>query len=142
MKYILLFLLVNVIYGVTPQSAKKVDLKIEITNINRIEGTIELGIFNNPESFLKKGEEYKTYSLSVCNDTVYFLLKDLNIDNYAISIYHDVNSDRECNLSFFGIPKEPYGFSKNYKPILSKPTFDNCKFNVYQDMSIGIELQH
>ena len=142
MKYILLFLLVNVIYGAAPQSAQKVDLKIEITNIKRIEGTIELGIFNNSKSFLQKGKEYKTYSQQVCNDTVYFLLKDLSIDNYAISIYHDVNSDRECNLSFFGIPKEPYGFSKNYKPILSKPSFNDCIINVSKNIIIGIELLH
>ncbi|NLZ95638.1 MAG: DUF2141 domain-containing protein, partial [Bacteroidales bacterium] len=60
--------------------------------------------------------------------------------SYAFSIYHDINSDKECNLSFFGIPKEPYGFSKNYRPILSKPSFHDCKINLYQDMTIVIDL--
>lgn len=142
MKFILVFILFTLICGDSSQSAKTVELKIMVTNITRLQGTIELGIFNNSKDFLQKGKEYRTYSQEVTHDTVYFLLKDLKKDSYAVSIYHDVNSDRECNLNFFGIPKEPYAFSKNYKPILSKPPFNNCKINAYQNMSIGIELLH
>lgn len=140
MKFILAFIIFTLICSDTPQSEETVDLKIMVTNITSLQGTIELGIFNDSENFLQKGKEYRTYSLKAKHDTVYFLIKDLKKDNYAVSIYHDVNSDSVCNLSFFGIPKEPYGFSKNYKPILSKPSFNNCKINAYQDMSIGIEL--
>lgn len=90
-----------------------VDLKIVVTNINTLEGSIELEIFNKPKSFLKKGKEYKFYSQKVSSDTMIFLLTGLKKDNYAISIYHDINSDNKCNMNFFGISLEPYGFSKN-----------------------------
>ena len=139
MKFMYLVLLLSVIYGDTPYT-ETVDLKIVVTNIKTLEGTIEMGVFNIPKTFLQKGREYKTYSMKVTSDTIVFLLNDLKKDSYAFSIYHDINSDRECNLNFFGIPKEPYGFSKNYRPTLSKPSFNDCKINVHEDMSIAIEL--
>lgn len=117
-----------------------VDIKIEVTNINTLEGSIELGVFNNSKTFLQEGKEYSTYSQVVTGNTVTFFLNGLIKDNYAISIYHDINSDNECNLGFLGIPIEPYGFSNNYRPIFSKPSFDDCKINAYQNKSIVIEL--
>ena len=138
MRYLFLLLLI-VICG-DSQQTDTVDLKILVTNISTLKGSIEMGVFNNSKAFLKNGREYKTYSQKVTNDTMIFLLNGLKKDNYAISIYHDINSDNVCNLSFWGIPVEPYGFSKNFKPKFSKPSFDNCKITASQDMPIIIRL--
>ena len=138
MKYLFL-LLFRVICGDSMQT-ETVDLKIVVTNIQTLKGSIEMGIFNNPKAFLKKGREYKTYTKRVTNDTIIFFLNGIKKDNYAVSLYHDINSDNQCNLSFWGIPVEPYGFSKNFKPKLSKPSFDNCKINAHQNMPIFIRL--
>ena len=134
-----LFLLLSVIYGDTNYT-EIFNLQVIITNINTLKGTIEIGVFNNSKYFLEEGKEYNTYSIEVTSDTAFILLKDFKKDNYAFAIYHDINSDKKCNLSFFGIPKEPYAFSNNYRPILSKPSFNDCKINLYQDMSIVIDL--
>ena len=140
MRYIffLLLLLSSLLGG--SQAIETVDLKIMVTNINTLEGSIEMGVFNNPNTFLRKGKEFKTYSKKVTSDTIIFFLKDFRKDNYAFSIYQDINSNNECNLNFLGIPVEPYGFSRNYKPKFSKPSFDDCIINAYQSMTINIEL--
>lgn len=138
MRYLLLLLLS--FFGQVPEDKETVDLKVVVTNINTQKGSIELGIFNNSKAFLKKGKEYNFYSQEVSSDTVIFFLKDYKKDDYAISLYHDVNSDNECNLNFFGIPLEPYGFSRNFKPKLSKPTFNECKIDASEDRSVFIAL--
>lgn len=129
----------GIIYG-NPKPAETVDLKIVITNISALKGKMEMGIFNSPKTFLEKGQAYKTYTEKVTNDSLIFMLKGVPKDNYAVSVYHDKNSDNKCNLNFLGIPVEPYGFSKNFKPRLSKPGFDDCKINVQKNMSISIRL--
>ena len=139
MRLTCLLLLLSVVLGGS-QPTETVDLKIVVTNISTLKGNIELGIFNNQKTFLQKGKHYKSYSKEVTNDTIIFLLKDCIKDNYAISLYQDVNSDNECNLGFLGIPKEPYGFSNNFRPKLSKPSFDDCKIIASQDMTITIAL--
>lgn len=139
MKYILLFLSV-IIFGSFRQPDTPVDLKIIVTNVKNLKGRIHMGIFDHPKSFLKKGKAYKSYSQKVTGDTVVFILKGLKKSDYAISLYHDVNSDSKCNLNFIGIPIEPYGFSKNFKPTFSKPDYDDCKINVQKNSSTIIEL--
>ena len=139
MKIMFLFLLLSVIYGDATYT-ETFDLKVTITNINTLKVTIEMGVYYNSKPLLQQGKEYNAYSIEVTSDTVFILLKDFKKDSYAFAIYHDINSDKECNLSFFGIPKEPYAFSKNYRPLLSKPSFNDCKISLHQDMSIVIDL--
>jgi len=67
-------------------------------------------------------------------------VKDLPKGEYAIAIMHDKNTDKICNTNFFGIPTEGYGFSRNYRPKLSAPTFDDCKIDVNSNLSITIEM--
>ena len=136
---IIFLLFLGLIYG-NPKPAETVDLKIVITNIHTIKGSMKMGIFNNPKTFLEKGQAYKNYTEKVTNNSVTFTINGVPKDNYAISVYHDKNSDNKCNLNFFGIPIEPYGFSKNFKPKLSKPDFDDCRIDVQQNMSITIKL--
>ncbi len=138
MKY--LFLLLLSVFGLGPAEEETADIQIVVTNINTLKGSVEVGVFNKPKWFLRKGKEYKTYSQKVTSDTMVIVLKGLKKDDYAISLYHDVNSDSECNLNFLGIPVEPYGFSRNFKPKLSKPSFNDCKINTSQKMPIFIGL--
>lgn len=121
-------------------NSEKFDLKITVTNVNKLRGNIEVGIFNDEKFFLEKGKEYKTYTKSVTEDTIVFVITGLTKADYAISIYHDINADKVCNLNFFGIPKEPYGFSQNFKPKLSKPSFKDCKIELNNNKSIMINL--
>ncbi len=123
-----------------PNIVETVDLKVTITNIKAVQGNIELGIFNESKSFLKIGKEFKSYSKKVSGNTVVFVLEGVPKDTYAISVFHDKNADKKCNLNFFGIPVEPYGFSKNFKPTIKKPAFEDCKIDAQQNLSIDIKL--
>lgn len=116
------------------------DLKVTVTNVKKQKGAVEIAIFNDEKSFIVKGKEYKVNSKVVTNDTLVFIFTDIPKNDYAISIYHDVNADKECNLNFIGIPKEPYGFSNNFKPKFSKPTFKDCKIELNNNKSITIKL--
>ena len=59
MKIMLLFLLLPVIYGDTSYT-ETFDLKVTVTNIHTLKGTIEIGVFNNSKYFLQEGKEYTT----------------------------------------------------------------------------------
>ncbi|HLV40783.1 MAG TPA: DUF2141 domain-containing protein [Brumimicrobium sp.] len=122
------------------QQTETVDITVVVTNITTLEGSIELGVFNTSKSFLNKGEEYRTYSQKATNNTLTFHLKGLKKDDYAISLYQDINSDGKCNLNVLLRPSEPYGFSNNIKLKLFKPSFDDCKLTADKNMVIKIKL--
>ena len=137
MKYLILL---PIIFYSFVNNSDRVDLKVTVTNLNTLKGNIQIGLYNNPNSFPEKTKEFKAYSKAVTNNTMTIVLKDLIKDDYAISLYHDINSDGKCNLNFLGIPIEPYGFSKNFKPVLSKPSFNDCKIELDKNMTIVIKL--
>lgn len=122
------------------QPAETHDLKVILTNVKTLKGNIKFGIFNSSKTFLNKGEEVVAYSKKVSSHTVTFYLKDLQEGDYAISIYHDINMDNKCNLSWLFRPVEPYAFSNNVRLKLFKPTFDDCKFSLDRDKTLRIRL--
>ncbi len=117
----------------------KVKLTVIITNINIIKGEIEIGFYNNPDAFPDDGGEYKKLRVKV-NEKNMKINIELPKGVWAVAIYQDINKDKECNTNFLGIPKEPYGFSNNIKPILSAPSFNKTKFKLYKNKSITINL--
>lgn len=59
---------------------------------------------------------------------------------YAVCIYHDENGDDECNKNMFGVPKEGYAFSKNFRPKFSVPDFFDCAFPLKENKTVTIKL--
>lgn len=150
MKYLFLIIfgllpMSNAISGTDPtikniEISETVDIKVVITNIKSQKGIIRLGLFNSSKTFLNKGEEYKTFDKKPDGETLVFHIKGVKKDDYAVSVYHDLNSDDKCNLSFLLRPSEPVGFSNNVKLRLFKPSFDDCKINVNGNKEITIRL--
>lgn len=117
-------------------------LTVTVDNIKTMEGSIEVGLFNQDGKFLEKNEAYKSVSVKVTSITETVVIENLPKGTYAISLYHDINGNGICDRNFMGIPKEPYGFSNNFKPKFSAPTFADCTFDVEANHSMTIDLIH
>ena len=126
----------------TAFSSDTVSLQVSVENIKSIKGNIEIGVFNKGDRFLEKGQAYKFYSIKVLESTEVITIKNLPKGDYAVSLYHDKNSDGICNRNFVGMPKEPYGFSNNFKPKFSAPAFEDSKFSLVEDHKLRIRLLH
>ncbi|MCL8007389.1 DUF2141 domain-containing protein [Gelidibacter japonicus] len=117
-------------------------LTIHVQNIKSLKGEIIIGVFNTDKDFLKDGVAIKNYTITVDKATETIVIKDLPKGEYAVSLYHDENSDKECNRNFLGIPKEGYGFSNNVKPKFSAPSYEDCKFLLLDNKVLDIVLRH
>lgn len=104
--------------------SQKAQLEIEILGINEVRGKIQIAVYDDSEVFPKKGKAYRVERFSVTSTKMNVVLNNLPHNEYAIAVFHDINEDQECNLNFIGIPKEPYGFSNNIKPVLKAPSFE------------------
>lgn len=137
MKIILLYLLSILAPVVNKPTAT---LQVEITNISNAKGEIRIGIYTPNEKFggavpgIAKIIEVK----SVANQTATF---ELEPGKYALAVYHDLNKNKAMDKNFVGIPKEPYGFSKNFRPKFSAPAFEDCEIEVKEgSQSVSIKL--
>ena len=116
-------------------------LTLVFDNIEAIQGELSIGIFSNEETFLDEGNEFKKLILKVDGKSVRHQVT-LPEGDYAVSVYHDKNADKQCNRNFIGVPTEGYGFSNNVKPRLSAPKFQQCKFTLSNDVKHHIEMQN
>ena len=120
------------------------DVKVIITNVKADKGLILIGIYDVPSSYLKEGKAYSftTHKVNASANQTEVILKDIPKGTYAISLCQDLNSDKKCNTNFFGIPQEPYGFSNGYNKSYSKPSFNECKFEVNDHKTVKVYLIH
>lgn len=137
MKYICLFCFILL---KSIASSQTYNLEIIVSDIKTMEGEIAIGVFNNESSFLKVNEELKTAKVKINNHTEKHIFTSLPKGKYAISLYHDENKNNKCDLNFIGIPKEGFGFSNNYVPFISSPSFKDSEFYLQKDTSLTIKL--
>ena len=52
---------------------------------------------------------------------------------YSVAIFLDVDGNGEFDQNFFGIPKEPFGFSNDVLGAMGKPSFESASFEVGAD---------
>ncbi len=85
-------------------------LTIEVDGFDNDNGQLVLGVCNKKEKFLK---EYAYGDIiKIKNKKATVIIKNLPSGEYAISLFHDVNSNNILDKNMFGIPSEEYGFFK------------------------------
>jgi uncharacterized protein (DUF2141 family) len=109
-------------------------LEVKFDGVRDAQGQVCLSLFSGPTDFpkatspdfvVKRCAPASTKGTSIS-------LGDLNLKpgNYAITAFHDANSDSKLNKGAFGIPEEGFGFSNNPEIGFSAPSFDDTKFKV------------
>ena len=117
------------------------EIRILVSNIEEKSGTIHYGVYNNPKLFPdERGKILGGFEdvSRVIKDGL--LIDDLEESNYAIAIFHDKNSNNEFD-TFFSIPKEKFGFSKNARVFLGPPKFEDASFFVGQNSIVEIMIE-
>ena len=59
--------------------------------------------------------------------------ENLRLGTYALSLYHDENNNGMLDTNFFGIPKEPYGFSNDARGTFGPPKYTAAQFEFIKD---------
>ena len=124
------------------ESEKYFSITVKIDNIKSIKGMMEVALYKDPAKFPKVGQTHRMARVKVEGKEVTYTFEHLEEDDYAICIYHDLNSNKICDKNFFGVPTEAYGFSNNFKPVLSAPVFKDCSFDLTCDRTFKIHLIH
>jgi uncharacterized protein (DUF2141 family) len=104
-------------------------LEIHVRNVSPKGGIMRLGLYDAAGYPEDKAPVASADVPAVGGETV-ITLKNLAPGTYAIEAYQDVNSNDRMDTSWIGLPLEPYGFSRDASPILSKPGFDRVKFTL------------
>lgn len=127
------------IFTVNAQEKEAVTLTIDVTVTKHHKGAIFLALYDKEESYMH--ESYKSGHSEVKDGKVSFVFKDVEKGDYAFSLFHDLNSNKKLDTNFFGIPKEPYGFSNEKKGRFGPPKFKDVKFHLNESTTINVSIK-
>lgn len=126
--------------GVIKTSAQEGTFQITvfISGLDSNEGQVLIALHNEKVQFLKT--DFKSAITKITNKKVMYTFKEIPKGEYAISIFHDRNSNNKMDVNFFGIPKEAYGCSNNAKGFMGPPKYEDAKFQLTKNSIIRIQI--
>jgi uncharacterized protein (DUF2141 family) len=122
-------------------NATKHDLTIQVSNIQDkyVGKKMYLAIWKDQTNFLKE-DKMDVSEIILITSKSFSFTKSIPEGTYAYSMYVDLNGNGKLDKNIFGAPKEPYGFSNNFKPKFSAPDFSDCSFSIKQNTKHTITL--
>ena len=119
-------------------SAQTTTLTVEVSGYKNNKGSAYVAVYNTEKDFLKKPFLGKIVKIE--NQKVVVTFTDLPKGVYAVSSYHDENSNGKLDTNFMGIPKEDYAMSNNAKGFMSAPKYQDAKFQLNESKTIRIKI--
>lgn len=121
-------------------AALAADLRVEIHGIQTKNGSVRVAVFQRAEDFNEKPMVAQQAPAS--SPTAVFVFRNILPGEYAISAFHDENSNGELDRNLFRIPTERYGFSRDAAGNMGPPSFDAAKIRIAAEtQSIVINLR-
>ena len=126
--------------GVIKTSAQEGTFQITvfISGLDSNEGQVLIALHNEKAQFLKTA--FKNAITKITNKKVMYTFKKIPEGEYAISVFHDKNSNNKMDVNFLGIPKEAYGCSNNAKGFMGPPKYEDAKFQLTKNSTIRIQI--
>jgi uncharacterized protein (DUF2141 family) len=114
-------------------------LTLIIKNLVSKKSPVYVTLYDSTNKFPSKTDHIREYKFTSDGDVLTEQINDLDYGNFAVATYQDLNNDGKCNRNLIGLPKEPYGFSNNFKPTVRAPHFEECTF-VYNESAHTVTI--
>ena len=106
------------------------DIEVQIKGVDStLGGNLRIKLLKDGQEFPTEKNPFRKLLVSADKSEFVFKFHNLPESDYAILIHHDENSNGKMDKYWFGMPKEGFGLSNNFKPKFSRPNFDNVKFS-------------
>ncbi|NEQ54254.1 MAG: DUF2141 domain-containing protein [Leptolyngbya sp. SIO3F4] len=132
-------------YPAHGQLVQATQLAVEISGLNENQGQVCLNLFDKATGFPSDRDEALQTQCLEATETLSLVARFENLTpgSYAVSLYHDANSDNEFNRNFVGMPAEGFGFSRNPNVLTGPPKFGDAAVLVAgEETRIEIELKY
>jgi uncharacterized protein (DUF2141 family) len=121
-----------------PPSAGTGQVQVTVTGFESDEGQVLIALFLD-ESGWPDDETvaFGATALPIRQRQASAEFKDVPAGSFAISVFHDEDSDHELDTGVFGIPSEDYGFSRDARGTFGPPSFEDARL----DLTVGESKQ-
>ncbi|MBL4585992.1 MAG: DUF2141 domain-containing protein [Flavobacteriales bacterium] len=126
-----LLLTISFFTTVAAQDFNSGTIVLSVNGFNSNKGKLWLALYDNAKAFPSSQKEaIRTEQYEIKNNRVSIKLENINYGIYAISVFHDENSNGKMDANWIGIPQEGIGASNNAKGFMGPPKFEDAKFEL------------
>lgn len=105
------------------------DLTVEVKLPDQRQGAVRAALFDKAEGF-PRGTPLRTATALSVQGKATLQFADLPPGEYALTAFLDDNNNSKLDSNLFGLPTEPYGFSRNARAMAGPPPFADATFRV------------
>ena len=104
-------------------------IHVEIVGIRNDKGQISCSLYSSADGFPKKAEKAVAHIVApISKREAICEFAGIAPGTYAVSVFHDENSNGKLDTTFLGIPREGVGASNDAKGHMGPPKFDAAAF--------------
>jgi uncharacterized protein (DUF2141 family) len=116
----------------------QVTINVEVNGLKNNKGQVMIGIYNSDKTFLEKTFRGNVALIKKNKATATFA--NMPAGEYAISVFHDENSNGKLDVNFMGIPKEEYAASNGAKGFMGPPKYVDAMFKANENKTIVLKI--
>ncbi|HLG98110.1 MAG TPA: DUF2141 domain-containing protein [Bryobacteraceae bacterium] len=109
--------------------ASAADLTVVVKDVRSSTGSVFIAVYDRDTSFMKPPLAKLARKANAAPGEIKFVVHDLPPGTYAVSSYHDENSNGKLDTNSLGVPTEGYGFSNDAQGAGGPPKFAQAAFD-------------
>ena len=104
-------------------------IRVEIEGLRNDKGQVVCALFSSAEGFPRNEDKAVAHlKRDIAHGQAFCEFPDIAAGTYAVSVFHDENSNGKLDTNFMGIPREGVGASNNAAGHFGPPKFSAAAF--------------
>jgi uncharacterized protein (DUF2141 family) len=116
--------------GAHAQAGPAANLTIRVENLSATGGILRLGLYDRTHYPDDNSKPVASADVKVTGNEMVINLHGIPPGTYAIETFQDLNANDQMDMTWLGFPEEPFGFSRDVRPHLRKPSFNQVAFTL------------
>ena len=104
-------------------------INVAVSGIKDNSGSIRCGLFNSASTFPKDGQEIQGVEAPIANGQATCTFTNVAPGTYAVAYFKAAPGQTKMKTGMFGMPQDPYGFSRNATIGMGPPSFNSAAYS-------------
>lgn len=115
--------------GAAAEAQQGNTINVVVSGIRDNTGSIRCGLFNSPDTWPKDGKEIQGVEAPIANGQATCTFNNVAPGLLAVAYFKAVPGQTRMKTGMFGMPQDPYGFSRNATIGMGPPSFNSAAYN-------------
>jgi len=116
--------------GAAAEAQQGNTINVAVSGIRDSNGSIRCGLFNSADTFPKDGRELMGVEAPIANGQATCTFNNVPAPaTYAVAYFKAAPGQTKMKTGMFGMPQDPYGFSRNATIGMGPPSFNSAAYS-------------